>query len=289
MMSSKDNTQFSIEFYPPRTAEGGPKLDAVHAELARLNPGFFSITYGAGGSTRDGTRSLALKYTEAGSSIAPHLSFGGSDEAEVAQLLQDYKAAGITRLVALRGDLPSGSGSVKHYRYASELIEFIRAKTGDHFHIEVACYPEMHPEARNLFEDIEYFRQKVDSGADSAITQYFYNADAYFYFVDYCRGKGIDIPIVPGIMPITNYDSLARFSRKCGAEIPRWLDQRLLAMADDPEGLKEFGAEVVTGLCQRLLDGGAPGLHFYSMNLARPTQRIWENLALSGNNRSAAD
>ena len=275
------STQFSIEFYPPRTAEGESKLDVVHAELAQLDPDFFSVTYGAGGSTKTGSRQLVLKYQGLGSSLAPHLSFGGTEEEEVLALLSAYKTAGIDRLVALRGDIPSGGGAPAHYRYANELVEFIRRETGDSFHIEVACYPEIHPEAKSYSSDVMHFKRKVDAGADSAITQYFYNADAYFYFVDYCQQQGIEIPIVPGIMPITNYDNLARFSAKCGAEIPQWLRQRLLGFGDDTAGLREFGLEFVSSMCERLLDGGAPGLHFYSMNLSRSITQIWENLSLS--------
>ena len=275
------NSPFSIEFYPPRNAAGESKLDVVHEELAQLNPDFFSVTYGAGGSTRAGTRQLVLKYQALGSQVAPHLSFGGTDEDEVLELLGAYKEAGIKRLVALRGDIPSGSGAAVHYRYASELVEFIRQQTGDYFHIEVACYPEVHPEARSFAADVDFFKAKIDAGANSAITQYFYNADAYFRFVDYCEAKGIDVPIVPGIMPITNYENLARFSSKCGAEIPLWLGQRLDGFGDDLSGLREFGLDVVTELCHKLLEGGAPGLHFYSMNLSRSVTQIWQNLALS--------
>ena len=209
------------------------------------------------------------------------MSFGGTDEDEVLELLGAYKEAGIKRLVALRGDIPSGSGAAVHYRYASELVEFIRQQTGDYFHIEVACYPEVHPEARSFAADVDFFKAKIDAGANSAITQYFYNADAYFRFVDYCEAKGIDVPIVPGIMPITNYENLARFSSKCGAEIPLWLGQRLDGFGDDMSGLREFGLDVVTELCHKLLEGGAPGLHFYSMNLSRSVTQIWQNLALS--------
>lgn len=278
---STSHSSFSIEFYPPRTAAGESKLDAVHAELAKLNPDFFSVTYGAGGSTKNGTQQLVLKYQGLGSQVAPHLSFGGTDEEEVLQLLQTYREAGINRLVALRGDIPSGSGAPMHYRYASELVDFIRKETGDFFHIEVACYPEVHPEAKSFAADVEYFKQKVDAGANSAITQYFYNSDAYFRFIDYCDAKGISIPIVPGIMPITNYENLARFSSKCGAEIPLWLRQRLEDFGDDVTGLREFGLDVVTELCESLLAGGAPGLHFYSMNLAGSVSKLWQNLSLA--------
>jgi len=278
-MSIEDTNKFSIEFYPPRTADGKTKLDVVHERLEQLSPDFFSVTYGAAGSTKKGTQQIVLRYAEQGSNVAPHLSFAGTDDDEVKALLATYKEAGINRLVVLRGDLPS-SASI-HHRYASELVEFIRNDSGDHFHIDVACYPESHPDSPNLEADVNYFKLKVDAGADSAITQYFYNADAYFQYVDLCQTKGIDIPIVPGIMPITNYENLSRFSNNCGAEIPRWLRNRLEGFSDDKESLREFGIEVVTKLCRSLLDGGAPGLHFYSMNLAGSVTKIWENLSLS--------
>lgn len=274
-------SKFSIEFFPPRTEAGEAKLDAVHEELAKLNPDFFSVTYGAGGSTREGTKQIVKRYHKAGSNLAPHLSFGGSDEEELLQLLEEYKSAGISRLVALRGDIPSGMGSAVQHRYANELVEFIRRETGDHFHIDVACYPEVHPESKDYETDVEFFKRKVDVGANSAITQYFYNADAYYRFVDYCEAAGINIPIYPGIMPITNYANLARFSANCGAEIPRWLAKRLEGFGDDLEGLRAFGLDIVSELCEDLLLGGAPGLHFYSMNLSGTVTAIWNNLSLS--------
>lgn len=273
--------KFSIEFFPPRTEVGEEKLDAVHEKLASLKPDFFSVTYGAGGSTREGTRKTVLRYQQAGSSVAPHLSFGGADEEEVLALLGDYQQAGVKQIVALRGDLPSGAGTSSNHRYAEELVGFIREKTGDHFHIEVACYPEIHPESSSYLSDVNYFKQKVAAGANSAITQYFYNPDAYFRFVDFCQAQSIDIPIVPGIMPISNFASLTRFSKSCGAEIPRWLQHRLEAFGDDSESLKEFGIDVVSQLSETLLEGGAPGLHFYSMNLASNVTEIWNNLKLS--------
>ena len=279
-MDSSNPSKYSIEFFPPRTEVGESKLDAVHAQLSELNPDFFSVTYGAGGSTKSGTQQVVLRYKEAGSECAPHLSFGGSNEEELRQLLQLYVDAGITRLVALRGDMPSGVGASVQHRYANELVEFIRAETGDHFHIDVACYPEIHPESKNYASDVEFFKRKVDAGANSAITQYFYNPDAYFRFVDYCSAADIDIPIVPGIMPITNYANLSRFSASCGAEIPRWLDKRLLSFGDDSESLRKFGIDVVSELCEDLLLGGAPGLHFYSMNLSQAVTQIWTNLDL---------
>jgi len=281
MTTSRLDTKFSFEFFPPRSAEGEAKLDAVHEELARLGPDFFSVTYGAGGSTREGTRQIVLRYKELGSEVAPHLSFGGLTDEDMLALLQTYKDAGISRLVALRGDSPSGMGASSQFRYASELVAFIRKHTGEHFDIDVACYPEMHPQSRSYSEDVSYFKAKVEAGANSAITQYFYNADAYFRYVDYCTAQGIDIPIVPGIMPITNYDNLARFSKNCGAEIPQWLHHRLTDFDDDGEALREFGIDVVTKLCDTLLQGGAPGLHFYSMNLAKSVTRIWNDLGLS--------
>ena len=280
-MDSNSTPLFSIEFYPPRTPAGEAKLDTVHETLAALNPDFFSVTYGAGGSTKKGTRQIVLKYEQLGSNVAPHLSFGGTDEEEIKTLLADYKQAGINRLVALRGDLPSGIGAAAHHRYANELVEFVRKETGNHFHIDVACYPETHPDSASYACDVAFFKKKVDAGADSAITQYFYNADAYFYFVDYCQKAGVSVPIVPGIMPITNYANLARFSANCGAEIPHWLESRLKGFGDDVEGMREFGMEVVTGLCEKLLAGGAPGLHFYSMNLSGSVLQIWNNLSLA--------
>jgi len=281
IMPGSNPRQFSIEFFPARTEAGEAKLDAVHENLAKLNPAFFSVTYGAGGSTRTGTQKTILRYQSLGSKMAPHLSFGGTDESEIVQLLDIYRQAGVRRLVALRGDIPSGSGAATQHRYANELVAFVRKQTGDFFHIEVACYPEIHPESSSYQADLAYFKQKVDAGADAAITQYFYNADAYFRFVDHCNSAGIGIPIVPGIMPITNYGNLARFSANCGAEIPRWLGKRLEDFGDDVQGLRSYGIDVVTDLCQRLLDGGAPGLHFYSMNLATSVSQIWTNLALS--------
>jgi len=272
---------FSIEFFPPRTAHGQEKLLAVHDKLAALHPDFFSVTYGAGGSTREGTRATVMSLMERGSIAAPHLSFGGSTDSEMLELLKSYQDAGINRLVLLRGDIPSGLGAASQHRYASELVEFVRSETGSHFHIDVACYPEIHPDAPDYLSDISFFKIKADAGADSAITQYFYNPDAYFYFVDQCRLAGINIPIVPGIMPITNYANLARFSNNCGAEIPRWIKQRLESFGDDVESIRSFGVDVATSLCDNLLAGGAPGLHFYAMNQAASVSAIWNNLDLS--------
>lgn len=280
-MDQANTPKISVEFFPPRTEAGEKKLDTVHAELAALNPDFFSVTYGAGGSTKSGTQKTVLRYHEMGSVLAPHLSFGGTGESEILELLDTYREAGISRLVALRGDVPSGMGVASQNHHANQLVEFIRQETGDYFHIEVACYPEIHPESKSYESDVAYFKMKADAGANSAITQYFYNADAYFRFVDYCSSAGITIPIVPGIMPISNYKNLARFSASCGADIPRWLASRLESFGDDVEGLREFGIDVVTELCDDLLSGGAPGLHFYSMNLSANVKKIWENLNLS--------
>jgi methylenetetrahydrofolate reductase (NADPH) len=280
MNSHHNDPRFSFEFFPPRTDVGVEKLRDVHRELAALNPDFFSVTYGAGGSTRDGTRQTVTAVKQAGSAVAPHLSFGGSTTEDITRLLIDYKNMGINRLVALRGDIPSGTGVASQYFYANELIEFVRQATGDHFHIEVACYPEIHPQSDSYDSDLKYFKNKVAAGADSAITQYFYNPDAYFYFVDACRKAGIYIPIVPGIMPITNFTSLQRFSNNCGAEIPRWIRQRLQAYGDDSNSIREFGIDVVQRLCEQLLAGGAPGLHFYTMNQTEPVRQIWQQLGL---------
>lgn len=280
-VSGASNPRFSFEFFPPKTEVGEQKLAQVHKQLALLNPDFFSVTYGAGGSTRDGTRQAVMNIHNAGSNAAPHLSFGGSSEEEIVTLIQSYKEAGISRIVALRGDIPSGTGGTNSFFYANELIELIRRHTGEHFHIDVACYPEIHPKSDDFDSDLHYFKKKVDAGANSAITQYFYNPEAYFYYLESARAAGIDIPIVPGIMPITNYTSLARFSTNCGAEIPRWMRQRLQSYGDDTQSIKAFGIEVVTQLCEKLLEGGAPGLHFYTMNQDGPVSEIWNNLNLS--------
>ena len=273
---------FSFEFAAPKTDEALARLAKTHERLQALNPHFFSVTYGAGGSTRDGTRQAVLDISAAGSRVAPHLSFGGDPADKIATLLQDYRAAGIDRVVALRGDIPSGMGSVK-LTYANDMVTFIREQTGDHFHIEVAAYPEVHPDSRSVEGDLKYFKAKVDAGADSAITQYFYNAEAYFRFIDACDKLGITIPIVPGIMPITNYQTLVRFSDTCGADIPRWIRKHLEAYQDDPQSLRAFGEEVVTRLCQQLLEAGAPGLHFYTLNQSGPTLKLWHNLNLRYN------
>lgn len=272
---------FSIEFYPPKTPEGAEKLRATRAKLAELKPKYFSVTFGAGGSTQMGTLETVLEIKREGHEAAPHLSCIGSSRDSLRAILNEYKSNGIRRLVALRGDLPSGYGASGEFRYANELVEFIRAETGDWFHIEVAAYPEMHPQAKSPQDDVRSFSRKVKAGANAAITQYFYNADAYFRFVDDASKEGVDVPIVPGIMPITNYTQLMRFSEMCGAEIPRWIRLKLASFGDDSESIRAFGLEVVSGLCERLLSGGAPGMHFYSLNQAAATTAIWKQLNLS--------
>jgi methylenetetrahydrofolate reductase (NADPH) len=273
-----ETPNFSIEFFPPKTTEGAEKLRAARAKLAELQPKYFSVTFGAGGSTQQGTLDTVLDIMGEGHAAAPHLSCVGGTRASIRAILDSYKAHGIKRLVALRGDLPSGYGGAGELRYANELVEFIRAETGDWFHIEVAAYPEMHPQAKSPQDDLQHFARKVKAGADAAITQYFYNADAYFHFVDNAGKLGIDVPIVPGIMPITNHMQLARFSDMCGAENPRWVRLKLASFGDDSASIKAFGLDVVAGLCERLLAGGAPGLHFYSMNQAAATTAIWQRV-----------
>jgi len=269
---------FSIEFFPPKTPEGAEKLRATRRQLAELSPTYFSVTFGAGGSTQQGTLDTVLDIMADGHPAAPHLSCIGATRESIRALLKQFQQHGIRRLVALRGDLPSGYGGAGELRYANELVEFIRQETGDWFHIEVAAYPEMHPQARSPQDDLQNFARKVHAGANAAITQYFYNADAYFQFVDNVRKMGIEVPIVAGIMPITNYTQLMRFSDMCGAEIPRWVRLKLASFGDDSASIKAFGLDVVTGLCERLLAGGAPGLHFYSMNQAVATTAIWKRL-----------
>ena len=271
---------FSIEFFPPQTAEGVEKLRLVRDKLAALKPAFFSVTYGADGSTRERTFSTVREIVAAGLDAAPHLSCIGSSRESIRGILAEFQAEGIRRVVALRGDLPSGMADPGEFRYANELVEFIRAETDDHFHIEVAAYPEWHPQARSADDDLQAFVRKVNAGANSAITQYFYNADAYFHFVDAVRAAGVTIPIVPGIMPIASFSKLARFSDACGAEIPRWMRKKFEGFGDDADSIKAFGLDVVTELCQKLLAGGAPGLHFYSMNQSGLTSEIWQRLGL---------
>jgi methylenetetrahydrofolate reductase (NADPH) len=269
---------FSIEFFPPKTPEGVDKLRATRQKLAELQPKYFSVTFGAGGSTQQGTLDTVLEIQSEGHLAAPHLSCVGGNRESIGAILKQFQAQGIKRLVALRGDLPSGYGGAGEFRYANELVEFIRAETGDWFHIEVAAYPEVHPQARSPQDDLQNFARKVQAGANGAITQYFYNADAYFQFVDNVRKLGLDVPVVAGIMPITNYTQLSRFSEMCGAEIPRWVRLKLASFGDDSASIKAFGLDVVTSLCERLLAGGAPGLHFYSMNQAAATTAIWQRL-----------
>lgn len=276
------NRIFSFELFPPKTLDGLERLKTQVVALNQVRPHYFSVTYGAGGSTQERTLDTVAWLCKQDIETAPHLSCIGSQRNDIRKLLVHYQSLGIKRLVALRGDSPSGMGlgEPSDLRYANELVDFIRTETGNHFHIEVAAYPEVHPQARNAATDMEHFLRKVQAGANAAITQYFYNADAYFAFRDNCTRVGINIPIVPGIMPITNYTQLARFSDACGAEIPRWLRKRLEIYQDDLPTLQEFGHEVVTNLCQRLLEGDAPGLHFYTMNQATPILRIWDALAL---------
>lgn len=278
-MNQIPNKRFSFEFFPPKTDVGREKLKTVRAELNKLGPDFFSVTYGAGGSTRDNTKNIVLEMKAEGISTAPHLSFGGDDDSSLLELINTYKEAGIDRIVSLRGDIPSGMGA-QRLVYAKELVQFIRKHTGDHFHLEVAAYPEIHPDAKSYAGDIQFLKQKLDAGADSAITQYFYNAEAYFYFIEQCQKAGIDKPIYPGLMPITNFDNLARFSRNCGAEIPRWITQKLESYGSDQDSIFQFGIEVLTRLGENLLANGAPGLHFYTMNQVEPNRIIWNNLGL---------
>jgi len=279
--SSHDAT-YSLEFFPPKSKQGRENLRATLAQLAPLRPDYVSVTFGAGGTTRSGTLETALMVRDAGIPPAPHLSCIGATREEIAEILDTYRAEGIRRIVALRGDIPSGMGAQTggDFHHANELVAFIRSHAGDHFTIEVAAYPEFHPQAPSARDDLRYFAQKVRAGADGALTQYFYNADAYFRFVEDARRLGVTVPIVPGIMPITNYAQLARFSDACGAEIPRWLRWRLADFGDDLEGLRAFGLDVVRELCQKLLEGGAPGLHFYTMNRAEPTATLWKDLGL---------
>ena len=274
-----DHPNFSIEFFPPKTAEGAEKLRATRAKLSALKPRYFSVTFGAGGSTQRGTLDTVLEIMAAGEDAAPHLSCVGGTRDSIRQILAEYQSHNIRRLVALRGDLPSGYGAAGEFRYANELVEFIRQETGDWFHIEVAAYPEVHPQARSPQDDLLAFERKIKAGANAAITQYFYNADAYFQFVEQAGKLGITAPIVPGIMPITNYTQLMRFSDMCGAEIPRWVRLKLASFGDDSASIKAFGLDVVSALGERLLQGGAPGLHFYSMNQAAATTALWERLA----------
>ena len=273
--------QFSLEFFPPKTEAGKEKLQETQKTLFKaIQPAYASVTFGAGGSTQDGTFDAVMGIQQQGIEAAPHLSCIGSTRDNIAEILQKYRHNGIHRIVALRGDMPSGMGASGEFRYANELVEFIRQESGDHFHIEVAAYPEFHPQAPDAFSDLKNFKRKVEAGANSAITQYFYNIDAYLRFNEECVMMGLDLPIVPGIMPITNYTNLARLSEMCGAEIPRWIRERLIAFRDDTDALREFGLEVTTRLCQDLLSAGAPGIHFYTMNQSGPTLQVYNNLEL---------
>ena len=286
MDSQKDyKPTFSFEFFPPRTPEAVGKLQTTQEKLAEVSPDFFSVTFGAGGSTRDRTLDTVMDIREkTGIEGVPHISCMGTMTDEIKTILDNYKDSGIKHIVALRGDMPSGSVAYGQLRYANELVEFIRQETGDHFHIEVACYPEFHPQAPNPGSDIDNFKKKVDAGANGAITQYFYNPFSYYRFVDDCEKRGINIPIVAGIMPIINCTQLVRFSDACGAEIPRWILKRLQEFGDDRVSIRKFGIDVTTELCEQLLANGAPGLHFYTMNQSEASCEIWKNLGIDQRN-----
>ncbi len=275
-----DEFRLSFEFFPPKTDQGRTNLMQVAQELSQFQPEFFSVTYGAGGSTRDNTKNIVQALMDLGLSVAPHLSFGGDEEPTILKLLHEYQNMGVQRIVALRGDRPSGMGGGSQMVYANQLVAFIRQHFGDKFHLEVAAYPEIHPEADSYDHDIRYLKGKFSAGANSAITQYFFNPDAYFYFVEQCTRAGIHQSIVPGIMPITNFKNLSRFSDNCGAEIPRWVRKRLAAYGEDLESIKAFGLNLISELCETLLDNGAPGLHFYTMNQTEPTATLLHNLGL---------
>jgi len=272
---------YSFEFFPPKTADGIEKLRATQATLATVHPRFFSVTFGAGGSTRDRTYETVTDIqSSSGIETAPHLSCISSTRENILEMLEGYRTKGIRRIVALRGDMPSGMVEAGEFRHANELVSYIRETTADHFHIEVAAYPEYHPQAISPDRDLENFKRKIEAGANSAISQYFYNPDAYFRFIDRVEHVGINVPVVPGIMPITNYHQLARFSDACGAEIPRWVRKRLESYGEDITSIRSFGEEVVTNLCTRLLEQDVPGLHFYTLNRAEPSLAIWNNLGL---------
>ncbi|EAS47936.1 5,10-methylenetetrahydrofolate reductase [marine gamma proteobacterium HTCC2207] len=278
-----DTPDLSFEFFPPKTEQGKTKLATTRQELGKFNPEFFSVTYGAGGSTRATTADQVAAIQADGFDVAPHISFGGNSETEVLELLNSYKAAGVRHLVALRGDLPSGMGGAAQLVHANQLVEFIRQHTGDHFNINVAAYPEIHPEAESYSKDVFWLGEKFKAGADRAITQYFYSADAYLKFVDECAKGGINQPIIPGIMPLTNYANLIRFSDSCGADIPRWLRWQLKERSDNMDDLVSYGIDIVSELSQKLLDGGAPGLHFYTMNQWQVTGTLCRNLGFAEN------
>jgi len=279
-MQNRASRNLSFEFFPPKTPEGVAKLRATRAQLAQLKPAFFSVTYGAGGSTREGTLGTVVEMIGEGLPAAPHLSCIGSTRESLLEVLAEYRRHGIRHLIALRGDLPSGTAAAGDLRYASDLVAFVRAETGNWFHIDVAAYPEYHPQARTAQDDLAAFRRKIDAGANSAITQFFYNPDAYWRFVDDCAAAGIGVPIVPGIMPIASFAKLARFADNCGAEIPRWMRRKLEGFGDDTASIRAFGVDVVTELCAGLLARGAPGLHFYTLNQAGLTTTIWQRLGL---------
>jgi methylenetetrahydrofolate reductase (NADPH) len=272
---------YSLEFFPPRTDDGVAKLRKARAEFAELKPAFCSVTFGAGGSTREGTLATVLEIRADGMEGAPHVSCIGSTREGIRDVLMQYRAHDIRHLVALRGDLPSGMADGGDFRYANELVRFIRDETGDWFHVDVAAYPEYHPQSRNPDDDLASFQRKIDAGANSAITQYFFNPDAYWSFVEACASRGITVPIVPGIMPISSYTKLARFSDACGAEIPRWIRRRLEGFGDDAASIRAFGLDVVTKMCASLIERGAPGLHFYTLNQVGLTSSIWRALDLT--------
>ncbi len=280
-MPAMNSPEISFEFFPPQTTEGLDKLRSARARLAELGPTFFSVTYGAGGSTRDRTFEIVMEIAAEGHAAAPHLSCIGSTRAGIRQILRDYRDHGIRRIVALRGDLPSGMADAGEFSHANELVEFIRKETGDSFRIEVAAYPEWHPQASSPREDLANFKRKVDAGADTAITQFFYNADAYAHFVEDARALGVTIPIVPGIMPIGRFSKLSRFADSCGTEIPRWMRRKFEGYGDDAASIRAFGLDVVTELCQRLIDLGAPGLHFYTLNQSALALEIVRRLGLA--------
>ena len=278
-MDARERT-YSFEFYPPKTPEALARLRGTVQQLGQLKPAFFSVTFGAGGSTREGTLATVLQIRDDGHPAAPHISCIAQTRDSVREVISGYKQHGIRHVVALRGDMPSGLAAAGDFRYASELVAFIREETGEWFHVEVAAYPEYHPQARKPHDDLRAFKAKIDAGANAAITQYFYNADAYFHFVEQARALGIGVPIVPGIMPINKFSQLARFSDACGAEIPRWMRLKLEGFGDDTASIKAFGMDVVTDLCDKLLAGGAPGLHVYTMNMAGPASTLWQRLGL---------
>ncbi|WP_343596472.1 methylenetetrahydrofolate reductase [NAD(P)H] [Acinetobacter sp.] len=271
----------SFEFFPPKTDAGAEKLRLVHQELQQLNPEFFSITYGAGGSTRERTLAAIADFNGKGTPVTPHLSCIGDDKNRIAELLDLYKSQGIDRIVALRGDLPSGQVGLGELPYAQDLVRFIREHSGNYFHIEVAAYPEMHPQAENFDTDIKRFVEKAQAGANAAITQFFFNPDAYFYFIERLQKEGVDIPVAPGIMPITNANNLIRFADGTGADVPRWIRKQLQGYGDDSKSIQAFGHEVVVKLCERLIAGGAPSLHFYTMNTTDPTRKLVKDLGLA--------